>query len=115
MESLHCGAAHAEQDRSAAVRTDGQRIQEGMCWMDVTTQIRLLWLGGLAALCGVVLGMVLLIGALPHRREQRRSRLLGSVRRQSPVELSRSDHHTGLRHDVRAESTHHGRHGKPFT
>jgi hypothetical protein len=49
--------------------------------MDVTTQIRLLWLGGLAALYGVALGTVWLLGGWQHRLEQRRSRLLDSVRR----------------------------------
>jgi hypothetical protein len=55
--------------------------------MDVITQIRLLWLGGLGALYGVALGTVWLLGGWQHRREQRRSRLLESVRRQFPVEL----------------------------
>jgi hypothetical protein len=55
--------------------------------MDVITQIRLLWLGGLGALYGVTLGTVWLLGGWQHRREQRRSRLLESVRRQFPVEL----------------------------
>jgi hypothetical protein len=58
-----------------------------MCGMDITTQIRLLWLGGLAALYGAVLGTVLLLGGWLHRRERRRSRLLESVRRQFPVKL----------------------------
>jgi hypothetical protein len=66
------GAAHAEQDRRGAVRTDEPRIQKGMCDMDVTTQIRLLWLGGLGALTGVVLGTVWLLGGWQHRRAQRR-------------------------------------------
>jgi hypothetical protein len=55
--------------------------------MDVITQIRLLWLGGLGALYGVALGTVRLLGGWQHRREQCRSRLLESVRRQFPVEL----------------------------
>ena len=55
--------------------------------MDVITQIRLLWLGGLGALYGVALGTVWLLGGWQHRREQRRSRLLESVRRQLPVAL----------------------------
>jgi hypothetical protein len=55
--------------------------------MDVITQIRLLWLGGLAALYGVALGIVWLLGGWQHRREQRRSRLLARMRRQFPVEL----------------------------
>lgn len=55
--------------------------------MDVITQIRLLWLGGLGALYGIALGTVWLLGRWQHRREQRRSRLLESVRRQFPVEL----------------------------
>ena len=55
--------------------------------MDVITQIRLLWLGGLGALYGVALGTVWLLGGWQHRREQRRSRLLERVRRQFPVEL----------------------------
>jgi hypothetical protein len=54
--------------------------------MDVVTQIRLLWLGGLGALYGVALGTVWLLGGWQHRLEQRRSRLLESVR-QFPVEL----------------------------
>jgi hypothetical protein len=58
-----------------------------MCGMDVTTQIRLLWLGGLGALCGVALGTVWLLGGWQHRRALRRSRLLESVRRQFPVGL----------------------------
>jgi hypothetical protein len=81
------GAAHAEQDGRGAVRTDEPRIQKGMCDMDVTTQIRLLWLGGLGALTGVVLGTVWLLGGWQHRRAQRRSRLLERVRQQFPVEL----------------------------
>ena len=44
--------------------------------MDVTTQIRLLWLGGLGALYGVALGIVWLLDGWQHRRERRRSRLL---------------------------------------
>ena len=55
--------------------------------MDVITQIRLLWLGGLGALYGVALGTVWLLGGWQHRREQRRSRLLEHVQRQFPVEL----------------------------
>jgi hypothetical protein len=55
--------------------------------MDVITQIRLLWLGGFGALYGVALGSVWLLGRWQHRREQRRSRLLESVRRQFPVDL----------------------------
>jgi hypothetical protein len=55
--------------------------------MDVITQIRLLWLGGLGALYGVALGIVWLLGGWQHRREQRRSRLLEGVQRQFPVEL----------------------------
>jgi hypothetical protein len=55
---LNADAAHAEQDRIGAVHTDVQRTQEGMCWMDVTTQIRLLWRGGLAALYGVACGTI---------------------------------------------------------
>jgi hypothetical protein len=55
--------------------------------MDVITQIRLLWLGGLAALYGVALGTVWLLGGWQHRREQRRARLLARLRRQFPVEL----------------------------
>jgi hypothetical protein len=55
--------------------------------MDVITQIRLLWLGGLGVLYGVALGAVWLLGGWQHRREQRRSRLLERVRRQFPVEL----------------------------
>jgi hypothetical protein len=55
--------------------------------MDVTTQIRLLWLGGIAVLFGVALGMALLLGRWQHRREQRRSMLLDSVYRQFPIEL----------------------------
>jgi hypothetical protein len=55
--------------------------------MDVITQIRLLWLGGLGALYGVTLGSVWLLGGWQHRQEQRRSRRLESVRRQFPVEL----------------------------
>jgi hypothetical protein len=58
-----------------------------MCGMDVITQIRLLWLGGLGALYGVALGTVWLLGGWQHRREQRRSRLLESIRRQFPVEF----------------------------
>jgi hypothetical protein len=81
------GAAHAEQDGRGAVRTDEPRIQKGMCDMDVTTQIRLLWLGGLGALTGVVLGTVWLLGGWQHRRAQRRSRLLECVRQQLPVDL----------------------------
>jgi hypothetical protein len=80
-------AAHAEQDRPTALRTDEPRIQEGRCDMDVVTQIRLLWLGGLSALMGVALGTVWLLGRWQHRRELRRSRLLESVRRQFPAEL----------------------------
>jgi hypothetical protein len=72
---------------SAAVHTDGPWIQEGMCGMDVITQIRLLWLGGLGALYGVVLGTTWVLGGWQHRREQRRSRLLESVRGQFPAEL----------------------------
>jgi hypothetical protein len=55
--------------------------------MDVITQIRLLWLGGLAALYGLALGTALLLRGWLQRREQRRWRLLGRVRRQFPVEL----------------------------
>ncbi|HSF32623.1 MAG TPA: hypothetical protein VLK82_19395 [Candidatus Tectomicrobia bacterium] len=55
--------------------------------MDVTTQIRLLWLGALGALYGIALGTVWLLGGWQHRRLQRRSRLLEGVRRQFPVEL----------------------------
>jgi hypothetical protein len=55
--------------------------------MDVITQIRLLWLGGLGALYGITLGTVWLLGGWQHRREQHRSRLLESVRRQFPFEL----------------------------
>jgi hypothetical protein len=55
--------------------------------MDVITQIRLLWLGGLGVLSGVALGTVWLLGGWQHRREQRRSRLLESVRGQFPAEL----------------------------
>jgi hypothetical protein len=55
--------------------------------MDVITQIRLLWLGGLVALYGVVLGTVWLLVWWLHRRERRRSRLLESVRGQFPVGL----------------------------
>jgi len=55
--------------------------------MDVITQIRLLWRGGVGALYGVALGSVWLLGGWQHRREQRRSRLLERVRRQFPVEL----------------------------
>jgi hypothetical protein len=55
--------------------------------MDIITQVRLLWLGGLGALYGVALGTVWLLGGWQHRQEQRRSRLLESVRRQCPVEL----------------------------
>jgi len=58
-----------------------------MCWMEVTTQIRLLWLGGLAVLYGVACGTVLLLGGLLYRREQHRSRLLESLLREFPVEL----------------------------
>jgi hypothetical protein len=58
-----------------------------MYGMDVITQIRLLWLGGLGALCGIALGTVWLLDGWQHRREQRRSRLLERVRRQFPVEL----------------------------
>jgi hypothetical protein len=58
-----------------------------MCGMDVITQIRLLWLGGIGALYGVVLGTVWVLGGLQHRREQRRSRLLESVRGQFPAGL----------------------------
>jgi Flp pilus assembly protein TadB len=58
-----------------------------MCWMDMTTQLRLFWLGGLADLYGVAFGTVLLLGGLLHRRGQRRSRRLERVRRQFPVEL----------------------------
>jgi hypothetical protein len=53
--------------------------------MDVITQIRLMWLGGLGALYGVALGTVWLLGGWQHRREQRRSRLLERVRRQFPL------------------------------
>jgi hypothetical protein len=69
------------------VRTDGPRINEGMCGMDVITQIRLLWLGGLGALYGVTLGAVWVLGGWQHRREQRRSQLLETVRGQFPAEL----------------------------
>jgi hypothetical protein len=55
--------------------------------MDVITQVRLLWLGGLGALYGVALGTVWLLGGWQHRHEQRRSRLLERVQRQFPVEL----------------------------
>ena len=58
-----------------------------MCGMDVITQIRLLWLGGLGALYGVALGSVWLLGGWQHRREQRRLRLLERVRQQFTVEL----------------------------
>jgi hypothetical protein len=58
-----------------------------MCGMDVITQIRLVWLGGLGALYRVALGTVWLLGEWQHRREQRRSRLLERVRWQFPVEL----------------------------
>jgi hypothetical protein len=88
MTGVAChGAARAAQDRRTAAQTDGPRIQEGMCGMDVITQIRLLWLGGLGALCGIALGTVWLLACWQHRREQRRLRLLESVRRQFPVEL----------------------------
>jgi hypothetical protein len=73
------GAAHAKLDRRAAVRADEPRIQEGRCDMDVVTQIRLLWLGGLGALAGVALGTVWLLSRWQYRREQRRSQLLESV------------------------------------
>jgi hypothetical protein len=81
------GAAPAPHDHRAAVRTDGPRIQEGMCGMDVMTQIRLLWLGGLGVLYGVALGTVWVLVGWQHRREQRRSRLMESVRGQFPAEL----------------------------
>jgi hypothetical protein len=55
--------------------------------MDLITQIRLLWLGGLAALYVVALGTVWLLGGWQRRQDQRRSRLLESVRRQFPVDL----------------------------
>jgi hypothetical protein len=55
--------------------------------MDVITQLRLLWLGGLGVLYGVALGTVWLLSGWQHRRAQRRSRLLEGVRRQFPVEL----------------------------
>jgi hypothetical protein len=72
------GAALAAQDGGAAVRIDGPQIQEGMCGMDVITQIRLLWLGGLGVLYGVALGTVWVLGGWQHCREQRRSPLTGS-------------------------------------
>jgi hypothetical protein len=78
-------AAPAAQDHLATGRTDEPRIQEGMCGMDVITQIRLMRLGGLGALYGVALGTVWLLGGWQHRREQRRSRLLERVRRQFPL------------------------------
>ena len=81
------GAALAAQDGGAAVRIDGPQIQQGMCGMDVITQIRLLWLGGLGVLYGVALGTVWAPGGWQHCREQRRLRLLESVRRQFPVDL----------------------------
>jgi hypothetical protein len=55
--------------------------------MDVTTQIRLLWLGGLGALYGLALGAAWLLSGWQHRRARRRSRLLESVRRQFPPEV----------------------------
>jgi hypothetical protein len=55
--------------------------------MEVITQVRLLWLGGLGALYGVVLGTVWLCGAWQQRRAQRRARWLARVRRQLPVAL----------------------------
>jgi hypothetical protein len=55
--------------------------------MDVSTQIRLLWLGGLGALYAVALSTVWVLSGWHHRREQRRSRLLERVRRQFPVEF----------------------------
>ena len=79
--------SHAAQGHRAAVRTGEPRIQEGMCGMDVITQMRLLGLGGFSALYGVALGTVWLLSRWQHRREQRRLRLLESVRRQFPVEL----------------------------
>jgi hypothetical protein len=80
-------AGHAAQGRRATGRTDGPGIQEGICGMDVITQIRLLWLGGLGVLYGVALGTVWLLDGWQHRRELRRSQLLESVRQQFPVEL----------------------------
>jgi hypothetical protein len=44
--------------------------------MDVATQIRLLWLGGIALLFGVALGMGMLLGRWLRRRERQRSMLL---------------------------------------
>src|SRR5919109_4253501 len=79
--------SHAAQGHRAAVRAGEPRIQEGMCGMDVITQMRLLGLGGFSALYGVALGTVWLLSRWQHRREQRRLRLLESVRRQFPVEL----------------------------
>ena len=55
--------------------------------MDVITQIRLFWLGGLAVLYGVALGTAVLLTGLLHRRAQRRSSLHGSVLRQFPLRL----------------------------
>jgi hypothetical protein len=81
------GVAHAEQDRRAAEHTDEPQTQEGRDDMDVITQIRLLWLGGLGTLSGVALCTAWLLGVWQHRREQRRSHLLESVRWQFPVEL----------------------------
>ena len=49
--------------------------------MDVITQVRLLWLGGLGALYGIALGTVWLLGGWQRRREQHRSRLLEGVKR----------------------------------
>jgi hypothetical protein len=42
------------------MHTDVRRIQGGMCCMDVTTQLRLLWLGSLAALYVAATGTGLL-------------------------------------------------------
>jgi hypothetical protein len=81
------GAAHGEQRRRAALRSDRTQIQEGRCDMDVITQIRLLWLGGLGTLTGVALATAWLLGVWQHRREQRRLRLLESLQGQFPVEI----------------------------
>ena len=64
---LNADAAHAEQDRIGAVHTDAQRTQKGMCWMDVTTQFRLLWLGGLAVLYRVTCGTIRTHGPSPSQ------------------------------------------------
>ena len=55
--------------------------------MEVITQIRLLWLGGLAVLYGLALGTALLLQSLQRRAEQRRYRLLDNVQRQLPSPL----------------------------